>query len=48
MKRGIIETTSKKTDSTDIDALRKNHFEVLTLKKSFLVYLYYYANKRNK
>jgi hypothetical protein len=23
MKRGIIETTNKKTDSSDIDALRK-------------------------
>ena len=38
MKRGIIETSNRKSDSNDIDALRKK----------MIVYLYYYANKRNK
>ncbi len=48
MKRGIIETAKRKSDSNDIDALRKPM--ILRFgRKYFLVYLYYYyANKINK
>ena len=49
MKRGIIETANRKSDSTDIDTLRKKMILRFWNKKIISsVYLYYYGNKRNK